>query len=507
MLTLTGYLVAVACGLGVFLIHSWIKDGLRRIPGPRGLPFFGNAFQLSPTSMHVQLYEMAQKYGPVMKFKIFTKTFVVLNTADVIHEATIKRDTDFIGRPPFPRAEYVIKTDIAITSFDHPKYSLLRRVGTKALKTYGTGVAKMERVMHEVLQDMVEDLSSCTDQPVDTQKLSLNFVSCIILTLTYGVKPSFNDPEYKQLHEMNAGLKAVLHQQENNPILDLYPVLFGLRKLLFRKTDRLLEETNQLLKKLILPKITEAKETYDEENLRGCLDHFIKAQKEELDEYGKHLLDDSCIQGLLLDFIGAGMETSLSSLSQAFLDFLHDPLMVKQIQAEIDDNFEPNETISLKDRHKLPLLEAYVHENLRVLSQAALMLPHFTLRDTQVGGYQIPAGTRVIMNNFSASHNPAVYTEPFECKPERFLDKNGQVVPPGHPAKHNATSFGMGRRVCPGELLAKSRIFLFLAGILQKFDIGRAADLPDRDVRSYPLSVVIDPPPVKAIFTLRNCVE
>jgi len=50
-----------------------------------------------------------------MKFKIFTKTFVVLNTADVIHEATIKRDTDFIGRPPFPRAEYVIKTDIAIT--------------------------------------------------------------------------------------------------------------------------------------------------------------------------------------------------------------------------------------------------------------------------------------------------------------------------------------------------------------------------------------------------------
>ena len=41
----------------------------------------------------------------------------------------------------------------------------------------------MERVMHEVLQDMVEDLSSCTDQPVDTQQLSLNFVSCIILTL------------------------------------------------------------------------------------------------------------------------------------------------------------------------------------------------------------------------------------------------------------------------------------------------------------------------------------
>lgn len=88
------------------------------------------------------------------------------------------------------------------------------------------------------------------------------------------------------------------------------------------------------------------------------------------------------------------------------------------------------------------------------------------------------------------------------CKCLMYTDNEMREYP-----RCSATSFGMGRRVCPGELLAKSRIFLFLAGILQKFDIGRAADLPDRDVRSYPLSVVIDPPPVKAIFTLRNCVE
>ena len=41
--------------------------------------------------MHVQLYELAQKYGSVMKIYIFTKPVVVLNTADVIHEALIKR--------------------------------------------------------------------------------------------------------------------------------------------------------------------------------------------------------------------------------------------------------------------------------------------------------------------------------------------------------------------------------------------------------------------------------
>ena len=53
-----------------------------------------------------------------------------------------------------------------------------------------------------------------------------------------------------------------------------------------------------------------------------------------------------------------------------------------------------------------------------------------------IRSFQIPAGTRVIMNNFSASHNPAAYPDPFECKPERFLDDEGKLVPPGHSARH-----------------------------------------------------------------------
>ena len=48
------------------------------------------------------------------------------------------------------------------------------------------------------------------------------------------------------------------------------------------------------------------KESFDEDQLRGCLDHFIQAQKDEVDENGNPLIDDGCIQGLMLDFISGG---------------------------------------------------------------------------------------------------------------------------------------------------------------------------------------------------------
>lgn len=41
-----------------------------------------------------------------------------------------------------------------------------------------------------------------------------------------------------------------------------------------------------------------------------------------------------------------------------------------------------------------------------------------------------------MFNGFHTAHNPAVYPEPFMCKPERFLDEDGKVGSPGHPARH-----------------------------------------------------------------------
>ena len=48
---------------------------------------------------------------------------------------------------------------------------------------------------------------------------------------------------------------------------------------------------------------------------------------------------------------------------------------------------------------------------------------------------QVPANTMVLINSYRTAHNPDVYEDPFTVKADRFLDKEGKVVEPGHPLR------------------------------------------------------------------------
>ncbi|PSS30979.1 hypothetical protein PHLCEN_2v2504 [Hermanssonia centrifuga] len=84
------------------------------------------------------------------------------------------------------------------------------------------------------------------------------------------------------------------------------------------------------------------------------------------------------------------------------------------------------------------------------------------------------------------SHNPAVFTDPQEFRPERFLnpddkdqhelsaeDESSSKVRP-NPDKLYA--FGFGRRICPGMHLANNSLFIAAATLLWACDITNALD-------------------------------
>ena len=68
------------------------------------------------------------------------------------------------------------------------------------------------------------------------------------------------------------------------------------------------------------------------------------------------------------------------------------------------------------------------------------------------------------------NHDPEIYPNPEVFDPERFLNQ-GDQKPDSYYRKF---TFGFGRRLCPGQNLAESTIFLTVANSISAFKIRKA---------------------------------
>jgi hypothetical protein len=100
------------------------------------------------------------------------------------------------------------------------------------------------------------------------------------------------------------------------------------------------------------------------------------------------------------------------------------------------------------------------------------------IRDTTIAGYHIPKGTFVGLDIQKMHVDERDWAEPEKFKPQRFLDENGKLV--GWNKLHGFIPFGIGRRECPGQSLARIMLFSFSLILLHhyKFELPEGAEIP-----------------------------
>jgi len=109
-----------------------------------------------------------------------------------------------------------------------------------------------------------------------------------------------------------------------------------------------------------------------------------------------------------------------------------------------------------------------------------------------------PGGTQIIPLLTAVHFDPEAFPEPHQFNPQRYIDGNGNFVP--HP---NIVPFGVGKRRCLGESLAKVELFTFFANLMHNFEI-RPVNENEKPSTKYRPGVTLSPMPFKARFVARN---
>ena len=61
-------------------------------------------------------------------------------------------------------------------------------------------------------------------------------------------------------------------------------------------------------------------------------------------------------------------------------------------------------------------------------------------------GYRIPAGSTILANQWAVLHDPTLFPDPFEFRPERWLDLEGNLLADPKVPVPTKVAFGFGRR-------------------------------------------------------------
>jgi cytochrome P450 len=178
------------------------------------------------------------------------------------------------------------------------------------------------------------------------------------------------------------------------------------------------------------------------------------------------------VRNQIVTFIVAGHETVASALTWALWLISGDESAQQRLADEARDALGDRRP-TLEDLARLPYARAVFDEALRLYPPAWLITRRALAADV-LGGREIPAGALVIMSPYLVHRDPAVWPDPEEFQPERFLDQRVR----GGDGSGAYLPFGAGPRLCIGREFAYLEGTLLLAGLARSVRLRRDRAIP-----------------------------
>ncbi|KAI0631993.1 cytochrome P450 [Trametes polyzona] len=445
-------------------------------PGPKPLPIIGNLLHMPRLKQWHGFREMCAVYGDLVHLDIVGKSILVIGSTRAASELLEKRSANTSDRP-VSHVLPLIGNDIAFSGMQYGRpWKDRRRAFWQTCQP--SVVATYRETECKVVRNF---LRMCLGSPGQVERHLRYTISAMNLRIMYGLEAE-EESHANLLAKLDEGLSCTTdftanpHPVELLPILRYFPSWFpgGRFKQEFAKCKAAVLYSRDVAYAKMQAKFAEG-------HLQACALGALLSKLEDAPgtmaekAYQRDVIRDAGIVAL-----EAGTDTLASTLLGAFLALSLYPDVQAKAHEELDRVVGPHRLPDWADRDELVYINALIKEALRWHVVLPLGLPHATIEDEELDGYFIPAGTTLICNTWAILHDPAVYPNPEDFRPERFI-RDGKldetVLDP------SAYAFGYGRRVCPGRYFANDALFMAAASVIHTFRFSPPLDEKGRQIK------------------------
>ncbi|KAG0605419.1 hypothetical protein M758_9G057300 [Ceratodon purpureus] len=522
--TMALWLEAVAV-LVAFLVFRWLRKGddSRLPPGPKAWPIVGNLPVLAGGRINENLLKLSSKYGSIFRLQLGSYAAVVVASPDMAQAVLKEQDALVAGRP---KPTFVAKevsypgTDMVFQSYG-PSFTSLRKLLSHELLSKER-LTEIKQVTVEAEYDALFNsirhvIASKSSKGVLDLRSFLYSFNMNALTLTGmserlrtmpGETPGDDSLIPKGANSDSEAMTDLARTVTNTLMIgDLIPNLGFLDHIFQRRVRKHVRDNFAICDAFLQRVVDDRRRLRQTESMlhqerppRDVLDTLLTLRTGH-----EEPLSDDTIKEFTKLMLMAGIEPQSATTEWAMAELLRDPKLMQELQEELDRVVGTDRRVQNADLPNLPLLQAIIRETFRMHPAGPFLVPRMTTQDILLGGFHIPANTIVMVHTYGIQHDPAVWSDPDQFLPHRFLHRQGPDVIRGHDFR--LLPFGSGRRMCPGVNLGYPLVGLTLARLVHSFSWSLPGELKDRPqnlcMKATDGTVAVKLQPLHAVVSVR----
>ncbi|XP_071718303.1 germacrene A hydroxylase-like [Rutidosis leptorrhynchoides] len=443
-----------------FIIKQFKKtDSNKKLPPePWKLPILGHVHHLIATQPHRALANMAEKLGPIVHLQLGEISAIVISSPSLAKDIMKTHDISFANRPKLQSTEIVAYNNIDIAFSPYGDYwRQMRKICVLELLS-AKKVQSFRSLREQESWNLIESMAMKGSTSVNLTDKIMTMMNTIMCQVAVGSKCKDQVTLVALIDELG-NLSSGFDVSDLFPSFKLLPLVTGTR--------------NKLMK--LRKKMDKILDNFISDHQERCAFKQANHENEDLLDVLLRLKNDvglevpitnDNIKAVILDMFGAGTDTSSVTIIWAMSELMKNPKIMKKAQTEIREVLKGKRKIHESDIQELAYLKLVIKETVRLHPPVPFLLPRECREKCEIGGYEIPIKTKVIINTWKLSRNPDYWVNPERFVPERFKESSISMMG----TDFEYLPFGSGRRMCPGIMLGLANLDLPLAMLLYHFN-------------------------------------